>query len=229
MAGLGAARRGKGCQYSRRRIGDGASPRALTHGEKRNLTMELIKVRIKGDSPILMHNGRLANPLNEYTKRLKSLTSKKTKTDADHFDIARAEWEGGLYFNDHGPIVTCDNIDACLKAAAKLQKLGKLFGSAVGIVEEFVPLQYKGPRDLDGLWSQKFYDIRGVVIGGKRLQRCRPIFKEWSCEFTVALDERDVNRRQVEQALSEAGRRVGLFDRRPEKGGRFGKFTAEML
>lgn len=191
--------------------------------------METIKVRITGVSPILMHNGRLSNPLDEASKRLKACTSKKTKTDADHGEIARAEWEGGLYLDDHGPYVPCDNLDACLKGAAKAQKLGKKFGAAVAVIEDRVPLLYKGPRDLDGLWKAKHYDIRGVVVGGKRIQRCRPIFREWAAEFTVSFDPQDVNRRQIEQALQEAGRTIGLFDRRPEKGGRFGKFTAEVL
>lgn len=191
--------------------------------------METIKVRITGLSPILMHNGRLANPLDEASKKLKSLTAKKTKTDADHADIARAEWEGGLYIDEGGPFVPCDNLDSCLKGAAKGQKLGKKFGAAVAVIEDRAPLVYKGPRDADGLWSAKFYDVRGVVVGGKRVQRCRPIFREWSCEFTVSFDPQDVDRRQIEKALQDAGRTIGLFDRRPEKGGRFGKFAAEVI
>lgn len=191
--------------------------------------METLNIRIKSESPLLMHNGRLANPLDEFSKRLKALTSRKTKTDADHIEIARAEWEGGLYIDEGGPFIPCDALDACLKGAATQQKLGKKFGSAVFVVEDRVPLQYEGPRDAAGLWAAKFYDIRGVVVGQKRVQRTRPIFKEWAAAFTVAFDQRDVNRRQVEQAVLECGRMVGLFDRRPAKGGRFGKFSAEVL
>jgi hypothetical protein len=186
-------------------------------------------VRIKGETPLLMHNGRLANPLDEFTKRLKVLTAKPKKTDADHAEIARAEWNGGLYLDDAGPYIPCDNLDACLKGGAKQQKLGKKFGSAVAVVEDRVALQYAGPRDADGLWAAKFYDVRGVVISGKRVQRCRPIFNQWSATFTVAFDAQDVNRREVERALSDAGRTIGLLERRPEKGGRFGKFSAEVL
>lgn len=190
--------------------------------------METMKVRITGETPILMHNGRLANPLDEATKKLKALTDRAKKTDSDHADIARAEWEGGLYLDEQGPFIPCDNIDACLKGGAKLQKLGKKFGAAVAVVEDRIPIQYKGPRDAEGLWASKFYDVRGVVVGIKRVQRCRPIFKEWSASFTVAFDPQDVNRREVEKALSDAGRTIGLFDRRPEKGGRFGKFAVEV-
>lgn len=186
--------------------------------------MELLKVTLKGETPILMHNGRLSNPLDEATKKLKALTSKKSKTDNDHAEIARAEWEGGLYIDEDGPYIPCDNLEACIKGGATVQKLGKKFGSAVTVVEDRIPLQYKGPRDADGLWKSKFYDVRGVVVSSKRIQRCRPIFKEWSAAFTVAFDPQDVDSRQVVKALVDAGRAVGLFDRRPQRGGRFGKF-----
>jgi hypothetical protein len=191
--------------------------------------MEQIKVRITGEAPILMHNGQLANPLNKHAKRLKALTSKRQKSDEDHAAVMHAEWLGGLYINDQGPFVPCDNLEAALKAAAKQQKLGKKFGSGVQVIETEIPLQYEGPRDAEGLWLQEFWDIRAVKVGTARVQRCRPLFKEWSCTFTVAYDPRDVNRREVEQAIHEAGRVAGLFDRRPEKGGRFGKFSAEIL
>ena len=191
--------------------------------------MKTMKVRITGNSPILMHNGRLANPLDPAAKTLKALTSRKKKTDSDHAEIARSEWEGGLYIDTSGPYISCDNMDACIKGGAKLQKLGKQFGSSVAVVEDRIPLQFDGPRDANGLWAAGFYDVRGVRIGQTRVQRCRPLFRTWTATFSIAFDDRDVEARQIEQALHEAGRLVGLFDRRPEKGGRFGKFTAEVI
>jgi hypothetical protein len=191
--------------------------------------METIKVAITGETPILMHNGRLSNPLDDYAKALKALTAKRGKSDADYMEIMRAEWDGGLYIDVDGPYVPCENLDAALKSAAKAQKLGKKFGSSVVVVEDRAQLVYKGPRDRQGLWEAGFRHVCGVKVGTARVQRCRPIFTEWACEFTIAFDAQDVNRRQVEQALNEAGRISGLFDRRPEKGGRFGKFSTQVL
>lgn len=191
--------------------------------------METIKVRIKAETPLLMHSGRLADPLDPATKELKALTGKVKKTDADHEAIAKCEWAGGLYLNEDGPYIPACNLDACIKGAAKKQKLGTKFGAAVMVVEDAAKLVYQGPRDLDGMWKAGYRDVRGVVISNKRLMRCRPMFKNWSAEFTVAFDPRDVNRESVVQAISDAGRAIGLGDMRPQKGGRYGKFTAEVL
>ena len=61
-------------------------------------------VKIQGDQ-LLMHNGQLADPLNEHTKRLKEFTSKKRKSDDDHIKIGEIEFQGGLYFDDTiGPL-----------------------------------------------------------------------------------------------------------------------------
>ena len=69
------------------------------------------RITITGTAPLLMHNGRLANPLDPSTQALKSLTSKRKKTDDDLFDIARAEFLGGLYIDpDVGPYVPGENV-----------------------------------------------------------------------------------------------------------------------
>jgi hypothetical protein len=196
--------------------------------EKRS--MKHMKVKITGVSPLLMHNGRLADPLNEATKKLKALTSKKQKVDADHEAIARVEWEGGLYYDEEiGPYIPAENIDGAIKAAAKLQKLGKHFGQAVMVVEDRTPLKYKGPRDLDGLFKAGFKDTRSVRNQMARVMRCRPRFDGWSCEFTLAYDEEIVNEESIRRAVIASGKRSGLGDWRPEKGGRYGKFAAEVV
>lgn len=38
--------------------------------------MRTIQFKITGASPLLMHDDKTANPLNEYSKKLKALTSK---------------------------------------------------------------------------------------------------------------------------------------------------------
>lgn len=191
--------------------------------------MKELQVKVTGISPLLMHNGRLADPLDPATKRLKALTMKKNKTDADHESIMRAEWEGGLYYaDDIGPFLPAENIDSSIKAAAKLQKLGKHFGQAVMVVEDRTPVAYKGPRDVDGLFLAGYRDVRGVRNMSARIMRCRPKFNNWACSFTVMFDEEIVNEESVRKAIADAGKRAGLGDYRPEKGGRYGKFVAEV-
>lgn len=188
--------------------------------------MRQVKVRIKGLAPLLMHADRFANPLDVATKAHKELTGKRKKTDADHEAIAKSEWNGSIYHRDDiGPFIPGQNIDASLQQAAKLQKLGTRFKQAVMVLENEVPLQYKGPRDREGLFQAGFVDVRGVKISTAKLMRCRPKFNDWQAEFTVAFNEDVLNLEEVRKAVHDAGQLVGLCDYRP----RFGKFEAEVL
>lgn len=192
--------------------------------------MKQLKVKFVGVSPLLMHNGRLANPLDAATRSHKALTSIKKKTDADHEAIIKSEWMGGLYWNEEiGPYIPGMNFDAAFKNAAKLQKLGKQFGQGVMVVEDEVKLSYQGPRDREGMFSAGYLDVRGVKVGMARVMRCRPKFNSWSGEFTIAVNELIVNPDQVVKALPNAGELIGVGDYRPEKGGRYGKFSVEVL
>lgn len=188
--------------------------------------MKQLKIRISGVSPLLMHSDRFANPLDKATKAHKELTGKRKKTDADHEAIARSEWMGSLYWReDIGPFIPGQNFDAAFKEAAKLQKLGKKFTQAVMVIEDEVPLQYKGPRDPAGLFDAGFVDVRGVKVAMAKLMRCRPKFNQWACGLTLAYNEEVVNEEEVRKAVADAGALIGVCDYRP----RFGKFTAEVL
>lgn len=188
--------------------------------------MKQLKVKIKGLSPLLMHSDRFANPLDKATKAHKELTGKRKKTDADHEAIAKSEWMGSLYYNESvGPYIPGQNLDATLQEAAKLQKLGKKFKQAVMVLENEIPLQYKGPREPEALFDAGFVDVRGVKVAMAKLMRCRPKFNEWAAEFTVAYNEDVLNGEEVRKAIADAGALIGVCDYRP----RFGKFAAEVL
>lgn len=186
--------------------------------------MGTLKVKLVGVSPLLQHNERMADPLDPAKKRLSKLTDQKKKTDSLHEEIARVEWEGGMYWDEKlGPYVPATWIDAMVKEGARKNKMGKAFEAAVACVEERVPVQYKGPRDLDGMYKAGgFRDRRGVGNMGRKVMRTRPRFAEWSLSFTLTYDEGEVNAEHVRTALEVAGRMVGLGDFRP----RMGKFTA---
>ena len=46
----------------------------------------------------------------------------------------------------------------------------------------------------------------------------RPMFKEWSCSFTIELADEMLNVNDVKQILEAAGRFKGVGDFRPEHG-----------
>jgi hypothetical protein len=67
-------------------------------------------------------------------------------------------------------------------------------------------------------------DSRSVIIGRARIIRQRPVFKDWSIDFQLDIDEEEINGEVVKDILDHAGKRVGIGDFRPEKGGSFGRF-----
>lgn len=187
--------------------------------------METIKFKITGVSPLLMHSDRFANPLDPATKAHKELTGKRKKTDDDHEAIAHSEWKGSLYIDQRGPFVPGQNFDASIIAGAKMQKLGSTVKRAAQVIDDRVYLEYKGPKDVDGLFVPDFIDVRGVKVGTAKVMRCRPIFREWSAEFSVAFNPEQLNRNDLLKAVVDAGMLVGVCDYRP----RFGKFSVEVI
>lgn len=113
------------------------------------------ELTIKGTSPLIMHNGRLADPLDPFSKEMKRLSGKRKKTDEDMAVMAVMEWCGGLYHSEGDieiadgmvkwgngiiPIVPAALIEACIAEGAKKSKLGKQAKAGV-IVNDDVPLK----------------------------------------------------------------------------------------
>ncbi|WP_054909028.1 hypothetical protein [Pseudomonas sp. NBRC 111135] len=188
--------------------------------------MQIIQAKLTGTRPLLMHADVFADPLNPLTKAHKELTSRRKKSDDDHELIAQSEWRGGLYFDENlGPYMPGLNIEAALVAGGKLSKLGTQLKRSVEVVDERCRLDYEGPRTVEGLWSQRFYDARSVKVQTARLTRYRPLFRLWSLPCSIAFDEELINRDQVIKCLVDAGQYCGLGDFRPK----FGRFSVEIL
>jgi hypothetical protein len=191
------------------------------------MTMAELKVRITGKAPLLLHNGRLADPTDEVAREMKKITAKRTKTDEDHLELSRLEFTGGLYTDENGePCIPGEVLESCLKSGAKVAKNGKKIEAGAFVSEYNVPLQYPGPRDADALWADKrFVHRSGVKVGQARVMRTRPKFDKWACEFTVEYQPEVINREEVVRALEDAGNLKGLCDYRP----RHGRFNVEVL
>lgn len=184
------------------------------------------RITITGTAPMLMHNGRLANPLDPATQALKALTAKRKKTDDDLIDIARAEFLGGLYIDpDVGPYVPGENVERAILDAAKLTKNGMNVKRGLFIETDVNPLAYHGPRTAEGLWEdENFRLIRTVRNQQNRVSRCRPMFTDWRTSAEGTLDESVLDFRTLAAIVEQAGAYVGLGDWRP----RYGRFTAEL-
>ncbi len=105
--------------------------------------LEEINATLVGCSPLIMHNGQLADPFNKWVKELKPLTSKSRKTDEQLLEIRRLEWFGGLYLDQEKNIaIPADNVLALVVDGAKKHKLGPKAKAGVFDVKPFYRLEY---------------------------------------------------------------------------------------
>lgn len=189
--------------------------------------MDSMTIRIKGTSPLLMQAETLANPLHELTKAHKAVSGKRKKTEDDYLWLMESEWSASMYYDSEiGPYVPALNMEGCIAEAGKIHRLGKTIKQAVQVVNDKAKLEYEGPRKKEALWkSNKFADVRGVNVAGKKIMRCRPIFLGWSAQFDIAFMDDVIDRADLVRVVEEAGRRIGIGTYRP----RFGRFSVEVV
>lgn len=178
---------------------------------------------LTGRSPLLTHNPRLADPEDEVTREIATITAKRKKTDDDRRAIGRLEWYGGLYLDDGAPSLPTANIRKCLIEAGKTKKLGKQMGRAVSFVDFMTPIVHDGPKDVDKLYARADFRLRATVVnnGRGRVVRVRPRFMTWAVTTDVELLEDLLNPTDLADIASLAGLIEGLGDNRVNGYGRF--------
>lgn len=198
--------------------------------------MNILKLNIVGISALLMHNNQAANPLNHYAKALKRLSSKRNKTDDDYRELARLEWEAGLYLEQGKVGIPARCIEAAFWNGAKKTKNGVKFKSGVLVEEDFMFLSHDGPAitasgngEIPNASLDKYYDKFNyqtlVKVGPQTILRTRPIFQNWSFQVTLLFDPTVIDERTLISIGEDTGRLVGLCDNRP----RMGRFMVEKV
>jgi len=190
-------------------------------------------VHILGATPLLIHNGRTASPLDVYAKKMKALTSKRKKTEEDIKHLLEIQFEGALYWNDSiGLYMPTENILAALLKAARKHKLGPkisgfIFNEAIGF-----PIITNNHNSFNKLLTDKNNKfIKTVTIQRSKTLSCRPIFNNWEIKFNFHIDEEELNLDDVKMLLSTMANRIGLGVWTPShpKPGTFGKFMIKEL
>ena len=189
------------------------------------MKIKRVEVDIKGTRPLLMHNGRLVDPLDEYTKALAKVTSKRGKTEDDHVEMSDIEFEAGVYWRDDiGANMPSDNVFAMLLAAAKKSKEGP---KCIGIqVEDDAQMVFKDSKNFEKFKKNPENRFRKAVkVGTSKVMRTRPkVPADWTSTVTVELDCTELDVEDLEKFFEVGGKRIGLGDWRPQKYGSFGKF-----
>ena len=89
--------------------------------------LQVVELRITGASPLLCHNGQLADPLSPHAKAMPLVSGKRKKTKADHAQLADLEFMGSLYFSGGAPCIPAEMMEAALaRAAAQERRSAKM-------------------------------------------------------------------------------------------------------
>jgi hypothetical protein len=182
-----------------------------------------LQFRIIGAAPLLMHNGQLIDPLNPHSRSIAAVTGKRNKTEADHEEVGRREFFGGLYISDGAPCLPAEMLEAALARGAAKQKRGPAARAGL-LVEHNAALDYHGPREPQALWEDARFRLRVAArVGTAKVMRTRPRFDGWSASVEIRFLPSLLNAAEVRAFLVTAGEQIGLGDWRP----RFGRFAVE--
>lgn len=190
--------------------------------------MKIMTVICKGIRPLIMHNGLLADPLNEFSNAIKKISSKGSKklTESDHAEMQNLEWDGGLYWDEKiGLYLPSDNIERCIVQGAMKSRRGKDFQAACLCTDVSIPIEHpmKGKTREQMLKNPEYILRKSVRIKDSRIMRVRPRVPEWSITFDLEYDDSVVSVGDIKTALVNAGTLVGLGDWRPK----YGRFIPE--
>lgn len=183
------------------------------------------RYKITGVAPLLLHSGKLSNPMDTYARDIKKISGKRKKTDEDLMEMAYLEFMGSLYVDkDNRAYIPGDNWFSCIRDGAKKTKQGKQVLSALTTCSN-TTLKADGPDDVEERWNNtNCVDQRSAKVGMSRVLRTRPIFDNWSTELEVDYDAELIDAEDLDRIIETAGRQVGIGDNRP----RCGRFKVEV-
>ena len=188
--------------------------------------MKTIKVEIKGMTPLLLHNPRLANPLDPESKKHKEVSKKRVKSDDDHEWLLHHNWEMGFYLDkDEDVIIPSHMLEACIVNGAKDFKKGTQFKSTFMVLSD-AKLKHSETGKVFSMQQMyknrdQFMDVRPVKLKGSTTLMCaRPKLESWSLGFEASYMEEAINLAEVQQAIENGGKYKAIGDYRPK----FGRF-----
>lgn len=161
-----------------------------------------VNVKIKGVAPLMQHRF-----CEDETKGKKRQVVYNKEDDA----------EKASYKDEEGYYVPSTWIEGALLKAAKEFKLEKR-KSCYDAIKGGVFVE----QDKIRLSNKKYeIDYRPVVIQRARIMRARPLFKDWSLEFVLVVNDDRIIPETVKDIIEYSGSYVGIGDFRPK----FGRFV----
>jgi len=171
-----------------------------------------IKVDLKGVTDLLMHKAVPEEITKKGKKRNKKYVPEEEAKKSAY--IAEIDGEDRLY-------IPRENIFSMIVYTAGGFKIGRrsaksYAAGSIRIEPDKIPL------------TPNKYEIYEKLarIGVAKVMTWRPRIRDWEASFFLIYDDTIFTRpKLLEEILVEAGKRVGLMDWRPQKGGWWGTFT----
>jgi hypothetical protein len=186
---------------------------------------EQLRFRLTGVAPLVMHNARLVDPLDPWSREIAAIAAKRHRTAADYERLARLEFIGSAWLDDGGLCIPANVIEGVIVAAAKTRRRGSQARSGLTCAAH-AKLVYDGPATIEELWQDPRFRLRTPVrTPGGRVMRTRPRFPEWQAQVDLTFLPTLLDADAVEGWLTLGGQLLGLGDFRP----RFGRFAVESL
>lgn len=185
------------------------------------MAVQTLQMTWIGVAPLILHNGQLSDPLSKWAKESKRVSSKRSKTDADHEMMAKIEFLGSLYMSNGRPVIPAENIEAALTDGAKKMRRGPDAKAGLFVLQH-APIEYDGPHEPEELWKDERFRSRvSAKIQKSRIMRTRPIFNEWKIVVHIEYEDELLNESDVRDFANKAGSICGVGDWRP----RYGRFV----
>lgn len=181
--------------------------------------MPIVSVTIKGLAPLLQH--RFAEVSEQDTATRSQFVNRGTPRE--QAELACYRDNGDLcYFPGQAISRMLREAGGSHKMKGSRKSVKYIVPAAVIVPEEVIHI-----CDLTGKAVKDFeVDSRPVTIPATkgRIMRHRPRWDVWTAKFVLEIDDTVLPTELIHQLLEEGGRRIGVGDFRPEKGGPFGRF-----
>jgi hypothetical protein len=179
--------------------------------------MKTVRVKIQGVSPLLINR----------FKEQDEIPSTMKKGNKKDYGTPRAQAEATAYRDDKTGKIwipsswikgTIQTVASDYKLPGTRKSVKSVSGGAILPVEEKVYFdeQYQ-LKDIE-------IDSRPCVVQRARIMRHRARVEKWTLTFDLMIEDSILPLDDVHTIISDAGRRAGMGDYRPAKGGPFGRF-----
>lgn len=180
--------------------------------------MKLVRVEIRGDTPLLVHR------FGEQAEAGKATRKTLVENEDPRAAATRAAYiaaDGTFYFSAFSIPNAMSNAGSNHKMRGSRKSLRFVVPSAVRVTSDTITI--RNGKDV----AKDFeVDSRPVTIPATkgRVMRHRPKFNQWSARFELMINDDLLPIDMAQILLTEAGQTIGIGDFRPERRGPFGCF-----